>query len=93
MDGERPRTRRTTTFIRAVAPFVTPAVGAVHEPFGDMGGVIRRENRVPPRGGGRNLRRKALIFLNSEKEMQGNANVLSLFSTPETASKPVAARS
>jgi hypothetical protein len=71
MDGERPRTRGTTAFIRAartkrtpyavrsvrpdgvagearsrgdaraVAPFVTPAVGAADEPLGDMGGVIR----------------------------------------------------
>jgi hypothetical protein len=80
--------------IRAVAPFIAPAVGAAHKPLMDMGGLIRRENRVPRGGGGvRNLDRKPLIFLDSEKEMQGNANVFSLFSTPETASKPVAARS
>jgi len=47
----------------------------------------------PPPGGGRNVGRKPLIFLDSEKEMQGNANVFSLFSTLKTASKPVAARS
>ena len=43
--------------------------------------------------GVRNLGRKPLIRLDSEKEMQGNANVLSLFSTSETASTPAAARS
>ena len=66
--------------IRAVALLITPMVGSANRPLADMGGVIRRENRVPP-GGFRNLGRKPLIFLDSEKEMQGNANVFSLFSS------------
>ena len=36
--------------IRAVAPFI---VAAAHQPLGDMGGLVRRKNRVPsPPGGG-----------------------------------------
>ena len=38
--------------IRAVAPFIAPAVGAAHETSGDMGGLVRRKNRVPSPPGG-----------------------------------------
>jgi hypothetical protein len=36
--------------IRAVARVITRAVGSANKPSVDMGGVIRRENRVPPGG-------------------------------------------
>jgi len=54
---------------------------------------LRRSLGAKRGEGVRNLGRKPLIKLDSEKEMQGNANVLSLFSTSETASTPAAARS
>ena len=59
---------------------------------GSLGSAGRRGSRARGKGV-RNLGRKPLIFLDSEKEMQGNANVFSLFSTLKTASEPVAARS
>jgi hypothetical protein len=71
----------STGDIRAVAPLVVrrrrrpPALGG-------HGRLIRRVNRAPP-GEFRNLGCKPLIFLVSEKEMQGNANVFSLFRPPK----------
>ncbi len=57
-----------------------------------VGPASRSRTPSTPGEGARNISRKSLISLDSEKEMQGYPNGFSLFSAQETASRSVAAR-